>query len=95
MSISFAEFQTKGEDLLARMSVIKELFNEANELVKSFDPDEVFDEDSEEDEDNRDKAYEIAHDIAYEGKYIFDSFDEISAIVSDTPRLVPIACAIS
>src|SRR6266851_120703 len=26
---------------------------------------------------------------------IFDSFDEISAIVSDTPRLVPIDCAIS
>src|SRR2546423_15692326 len=26
---------------------------------------------------------------------IFDSFDEISAIVSETPRLVPIDCAIS
>ena len=26
---------------------------------------------------------------------IFDSFDEMSAIVSETPRLVPIDCAIS
>jgi hypothetical protein len=26
---------------------------------------------------------------------IFESFDEISAIVSEMPRLVPIACAIS
>ena len=26
---------------------------------------------------------------------IFESFDEISAIVSETPRLVPIDCAIS
>ncbi|USV41060.1 hypothetical protein [Xanthomonas phage BUDD] len=65
--ITFAEFETAAQDLQARLSIIDQLFKEADALAQKVDIESFDDED-------QDAAYELAHEIGYAAGWQFDSF---------------------
>lgn len=71
------EFRTKANDLMVRMRVIKELFTEANDLVRAVDVDAMIAENgSYYDGDIEFELEDLANDIAYFGGYIYDGVGE-------------------